>query len=100
MFESQVSGNVTYDDMRDRMRQSDLEERDTAISWAKDGRYEDPVYQTRYAAGDDGVGFTPTFELNGETTPPHHDTQDILNWIENRLPMSVRAAPPSASPVP
>ncbi|WP_227355438.1 DsbA family protein [Haladaptatus salinisoli] len=86
MFENRVSGDVTYDDMRARMRQSDLEERDTAISRAKDGRYEDPVYQTRYAAGDHGVEFTPTFELNGETTPPHHDTQDILNWIENRLP--------------
>ncbi|WP_458206035.1 thioredoxin domain-containing protein [Haladaptatus sp. NG-SE-30] len=86
MFEDLVSGTVTYEDMRTRMAQSDLEERDTAIAWAKDGRYEDPVYQTRYAAGDDGVTFTPTFELNGETTAPHHDTQDLLNWIENHLP--------------
>ncbi len=86
MFENRVSGNVSYSDMRVRMNRSDLEERDTAISWAKEGRYEDPVYQTRYAAGDDGVTYTPTFELNGDTTPPHHDTHDILNWIENRLP--------------
>ncbi|WP_144240087.1 DsbA family protein [Haladaptatus cibarius] len=86
MFENKVSGNVSYDDMRARMNQSDLEERGTAISWAKDSRYEDTVYQTRYAAGDDGVTYTPIFELDGDTTPPHHDTQDILNWIENRLP--------------
>ncbi len=86
MFEDQVSGTVTYDDMRARMRQSDLEERGTTISRAKDGRYEDPVFQTRYAAGDDDVPFTPTLELNGDTTAPHHDTQEVLNWIESHLP--------------
>ncbi len=86
MFEDRVSGNVSYDDMRSRMNQSDLEERDTAVAQAKDGTYEDTVYQTRYAAEDHGVTFTPTFELNGETTAPHHDTDDILNWIEGHLP--------------
>lgn len=71
MFENRVSGTVSYDDMRARMNQSDLEERDTAISWAKDGRYEDTVYQTRYAAGDDGVTYARTGRRHDTTAPRH-----------------------------
>ncbi|WP_433626991.1 DsbA family protein [Halomicrococcus sp. NG-SE-24] len=72
MFESQVSGTVTYDEMRSRMNDSDVDHRWGAISRAKDSDYEDPVYQTRYAAGDVGVTFTPTLALDGATTAPRH----------------------------
>ncbi|WP_440007331.1 DsbA family protein [Halomicrococcus sp. SG-WS-1] len=86
MFESQVSGTVTYDEMRSRMNDSDVDHRWGAISRAKDGDYEDPVYQTRYAAGDVGVTFTPTLALDGATTAPHHGTQELLDWIAGHLP--------------
>ncbi|WP_327053059.1 DsbA family protein [Halomicrococcus gelatinilyticus] len=88
MFETQVSGTVTYDEMRDRMADSGVDGRDAAISRAEDGRYHDPVYWTRDAAYDVEVPFTPTLELNGDTTAPHHDTQEVLDWIADHLPAS------------
>ena len=88
VFETQVSGTVTHDEMRERMADSGVDDRDAAISRARDDRYHDPVYWTRDAAYDAGVTFTPTLELNGETTAPHHDTQAVLDWISGHLPAS------------
>ncbi|WP_440007373.1 DsbA family protein [Halomicrococcus sp. SG-WS-1] len=85
MFDEKVSGTVTYDEMADRMRATGVDDVSEAIDRAAAGRYEDDVKATIGAADDADVDFTPTLELGGETTSPHHDVDDLLSWIDGHL---------------
>ncbi|WP_227357424.1 DsbA family protein [Haladaptatus salinisoli] len=85
MFDSLVSGTVTHSEMENHLQEANVSNRSTIIDRAKDGQYDTAVKETANDAGSVGVSFTPTLELNGETTPPHHEPETLLNWIESRL---------------
>ncbi|WP_227379021.1 DsbA family protein [Haladaptatus halobius] len=88
MFDSLVSGTVTYSDMENHLQSANVSNRSTIINRAQDDQYDAAVKETADDAGSAGVSYTPTLELNGDTTPPHHETDTILNWIESRLSSS------------
>lgn len=88
MFSDIISGNVSYGEMEDEMQAAGVDNRSTIIDRADSGRYSDDVEQNRYSAGDYGVTFTPTLVLDGETTAPHHGTEDLLDWIGGRISTS------------
>ena len=84
-FEDPPSGWVTYDDLRSRLHASDVSGVDEIIRRAKTDRYEDELRHVEDAAVTDDVPFTPTLELNGHTTAPHHETSEVLDWIRHRI---------------
>jgi|GEM_PF-2672219 len=84
-FENPPSGWVTYDDMRSRLRSTGVEGVDEIIRRAKTDRYEDELRRTEDAAENYGIPFTPTLALAGDTTAPHHDTGEVLQWIRSRI---------------
>ena len=85
MFDDLVSGTVTYEEMRNHLDSAGVGDRSDIISNAKDGDYNNAVERTADVAGNVGVSFTPTMELNGETTAPHHDTDSLLDWIGSQI---------------
>ncbi|WP_231186411.1 thioredoxin domain-containing protein [Haladaptatus sp. DYF46] len=85
MFDDRVSGTVTYGEMRNHLESAGVGDRSEIISNAKDGDYNNAIDQTADVAGSYGVSFTPTMELNGETTAPHHDTDSLLDWIGSQI---------------
>jgi protein-disulfide isomerase len=93
MFDDLVSGTVTYGDMRNHLDSAGVGDRSAIISNAKDGDYNSAVEQTADVAGSYGVSFTPTMELNGETTPPHHDADSLLDWISSQISGSSSSTP-------
>ncbi|ODR79202.1 thioredoxin [Haladaptatus sp. W1] len=93
MFDELVSGTVTYGEMRNHLDSAGVGDRSEIIGNAKDGDYDSAVERTADVAGTVGVSFTPTFELGGDTTAPHHDTDSLLNWIDSRLTGSTSTTP-------
>ena len=85
MFDDLVSGTVTYSEMRNHLDSAGVGDRSEIIGNAKDGDYNNAVERTADVAGNVGVSFTPTMELNGETTAPHHDTDSLLDWIGSQI---------------
>ncbi|SIR73571.1 Tat (twin-arginine translocation) pathway signal sequence [Haladaptatus litoreus] len=88
MFSDLISGNVSFSEMESRMQSTSVSDRSTIIDRASSGTYDNEVEQNRYSAGDYGVTFTPTLVLDGETIPPHHDTNELLEWIGSRISSS------------
>ncbi|GAA0239806.1 hypothetical protein GCM10009000_064210 [Halobacterium noricense] len=88
MFSDLISGNVSFSEMENRMQSTSVSNRSTIIDRASSGKFDDEVEQNRYSAGDHDVTFTPTLVLDGETIPPHHDTDELLEWIGNRISSS------------
>jgi hypothetical protein len=86
MFADQPSGWVTYEDLRDRLYDSGVSNRDEIIARAKTDRYEDELRAAEDAAVDFGIPFTPRLALAGDMTAPHHGIQGLFNWIEARIP--------------
>ncbi|NKE35977.1 thioredoxin domain-containing protein [Natronococcus sp. JC468] len=84
-YANSPSGYVDYDELEDRARSADVTNAESCVDRAEAGEYDAAVERIAEIADDDGVSFTPQFELAGETTAPHHGTQAILNWIESRL---------------
>ncbi len=84
-FEDLPEGYVDYDELASRARSAGVSNVDQIVERTRAGAYDGAVERVATAAADDGVTFTPTLELAGETTAPHHDTQSILEWIEARL---------------
>lgn len=85
MFQELVSGTVTYGEMRNHLESAGVGDRSEIIGDAKGGDYDSAVERTADVAGTVDVSFTPTFELDGDTTAPHHDTDSLLDWIDSRL---------------
>ncbi|MFC4541591.1 thioredoxin domain-containing protein [Halosolutus amylolyticus] len=79
------SGTVDYDDLEERLQSAGVANAEAIVDRARVGEYDDEVEQVAAAAAADDVSFTPTLELGGDTTAPHHDRDDILDWIEKRL---------------
>lgn len=86
MFDDPVSGYVTLSEMTDRMRAADVGNRSTIAARVEKNRYRSAVEANADAANRVGVSFTPTLELNGATTAPHHGTQALLDWLDANLP--------------
>lgn len=84
-FEDAPSGYVDYDELASRARSAGVSNVDELIDRAQAGGYDGEVEQVPAAAADDGVTFTPTLELAGDTAAPHHGEQAILDWIDTRL---------------
>jgi len=90
-FEDPPSGWVTYDDMRGHLRDAGVEGIDEIIRRAKTDRYEDELRHVEDAAVSYDVPFTPTLALDGDTTAPHHDTDEVLRWIRDRIAVGTGA---------
>ncbi len=88
MFSDLISGSVSFSEMASRMQSSDVDDISTIIEHAESGKYMDAVRQSRYPAGEYGVSFTPTLVMNGETTAPHHDVDELLNWLSHHISKS------------
>ncbi|MFH5801519.1 thioredoxin domain-containing protein [Haladaptatus sp. CMAA 1911] len=86
MFSDLIRGNVSFSEMEDRMDSADVSSRETIIDRASSGRYDDDVEENRYTAGDYGVSWTPTMVFDGDKTSPHHDVDDLLSWLGERIP--------------
>lgn len=86
MFDDLISGHVTVSEMTDRMRAAGVGDRSEIAERVRENRYRSEVKANADAAKRVGVSFTPTLELGGATTAPHHGTRAVLNWIEGHLP--------------
>lgn len=86
MFSDLIRGNVSFSEMKGRMQSADVSDRSTIIDRASSGRFDDTVEENRYTAGDYGVSWTPTMVFDGDTTSPHHDVNDLLSWLGERIP--------------
>lgn len=85
MFQDQVSGRVTLDEVADRMRESGVEGVGAVRERTADGRYDDDVVESKRAARDAGLQWTPWMEFAGDTTSPHHGYSGLSRWVESRL---------------
>ena len=84
-FDDPPEGYVDYSELASRARSAGVSNADTIAKKARAGEYDAAVERISDEAGANGVTFTPTLELAGDTTAPHHGTQAILDWIESRL---------------
>ena len=76
---------TSLDALTDAMEAAGVRNHGKVSARVDDDSYERPVRQTTAAAADLGLSFVPQLELDGDTTPPHHETDAILDWIEARL---------------
>ncbi|WP_265111906.1 DsbA family protein [Halosolutus halophilus] len=84
-FADMPSGTVDYDELEERVRSAGVSNAEAIVDRARAGEYDDEIERVATTAADDGVAFTPTMELAGDTTAPHHERDAILDWIERRL---------------
>ncbi|SEP84967.1 DsbA family protein [Natrinema salaciae] len=84
-FDDPLEGDVDGDELASRARAAGVSNADEIVERVRAGEYDANVEAISSEAAADGVTYTPTLELAGETTSPRHGTQDTLNWIEARL---------------
>ncbi|WP_254524022.1 DsbA family protein [Natrinema caseinilyticum] len=84
-FDNPPSGYVDLSELVSRARSAGVSNASRIADRVQAGEYDAQVERVSAEAASDGVTFTPTLELAGDTTAPHHGTQAILQWIESRL---------------
>ncbi|QLG48103.1 DsbA family protein [Natrinema halophilum] len=84
-FDDPPSGYVDYNELASRAQSAGVSNANEIADRVRSGKYHAEVEQVSAEAARDGVTYTPTLELAGDTTAPHHGTQAILTWIESRL---------------
>lgn len=85
LFADLPSGNVTPNELLERMRDSGVRNWGKIRYEVKDDEYQDYLERTRRAAADVGVSWTPTAEMGGDLTSPHHSTSGLFDWIDAHL---------------
>lgn len=85
MFQTQVSGWVSLDDLIARMDAAGVDNLSTIRDRVSSGTYEQDVKDSRDAAAAADLPWTPWMELAGDTTSPHHDIDTVTDWIDARV---------------